>query len=216
MSKKDATTKIKALQEFKDQCEVAPTEVLKCVLLFWPRIFTRLAVDADRRVRENVHKSHSSFAAKLGRNLAPILKEIMGAWFTSQCDIHAPAASSASHSLKSRFPETKLSDALVFCHGEIMDYIWDCLFKEDDYTEEQKERILVGALSGYSLLLQEIDITKIQNNEANTIRHMDFWKSDKKLYKLVSKESDATIKAAWFSTIYNLLYFLPQIAQGKI
>merc|ERR1712071_548739 len=50
MGKKDATTKIKALQEFTEYCEQSPIDVLKSVLTFWPRLFTRLSVDSDRRV----------------------------------------------------------------------------------------------------------------------------------------------------------------------
>ena len=139
----------------------------------------------------------------------------MGVWFTSQSDNYAPASSAATHALKSCFPGSKLGDAVVYCHSEILDYIWDCLFKDEDYSDEQKERVLVGGIAGYSLILQEIDIGKILNNESLMLRHSNFW-SEKKLYKVVSgKDKSPTVKTAWFSMIYSCQHFLPSIAQGK-
>lgn len=212
MGKRDSTTKIKALQEFSELCEQTPVEVLKTVLPFWPRIFSRLAVDGDRRVRENLHKSHYQLSVKLGRNLAPFLKEIMGAWFTSQCDTYAPAASLATHSLQSCFPGNRLIDAISFCHSEIMDYIMDALFKPDNLSDEQKERITIGGISGYSLLLQQMKVT-ITESEKFLERHKELWRSAK-IYKVIEKNDSLFIKKSWFGMIYSLIFYLPQVAKG--
>ena len=213
MGKKDSTTKIKALNEFVDLCSQSPVEALKSVLPFWPRIYAKLAIDNDRRVRESAQKAHCHIASKLGRNLAPQLKELMGIWFTSQCDTYTPAAAAASQALKACFPESKLPEAIAFCHTEIMGYINDCFFKNDDIQEEQKERVLVGALSGYSLLLQQIQKEVIEQ-ESRFEKHRQLW-SEPKLYKVVEKDSSSVVKQAWFRTLLTLSQTFPQLVQGK-
>ena len=214
MGKKDVTTKIKALQEFTEHVQGdSSIEVLKSVLPFWARIFTRLVIDGDRRVRENVLKAHASFATKIGRDLAPQLKELMGAWFTSQCDNYTPASTAAVNSLASCFPEKKLPVALSFCHNEIMDYIHCSIFKEEEYSEEQMERVLVGGLAGYSLLLQQVSGKDLADNESILEKHSNFWKNGK-LYKVVHKDSSIIVKQAWFGLVYSLSEFLPNLAQG--
>lgn len=138
----------------------------------------------------------------------------MGVWFTSQCDPYAPASSVASDSLKCCFPEGKLRDAIAYCHKEIVDYISECLFKDEDYSEEQRERVLIGGMAGYSLLLQDIDIAKILSNKSYLAQHINFWTLEKKLYKVVLKNSSPAIKQAFFTMIYSWLHFLPSEAQG--
>lgn len=214
MGKRDSTTKIKALQEFLELCDQASLDTLKAVLPFWPRIFSRIAIDEDRRVREGVHKAHSKLTSKVGRNLAPCLKEIMGAWFTSQCDNYAPAASLASNSLRVCFPGEKLLDAILFCHNDIMQYIADSLFKHDNSSDEQKERVLIGSMSGYSLLLQQLNVKQLET-EKILKRHTELW-NDSNLYKVVEKNSNLTIKQAWLGMIHNLIHYLPQVAKGML
>ena len=214
MTKKDVTTKIKALQEFLDLCNEATWDTLKTILVFWPRIFSRLAVDADRRVREKLHLAHSQFASKLGRNIAPHLKAMMGAWFTSQCDTYPPASLLATNSLKSCFPGNKLSDAVTFCHNEVMDYIADVLMKEQDLNEEEKERIFVGGLAGYSLLLHQLDVSTLEK-EAFLSRHADLWRMTGKLYGVVKKDCSMPVKQSWFAMVTSLVKVLPKLAQGN-
>ncbi|KAI9559714.1 hypothetical protein GHT06_013719 [Daphnia sinensis] len=211
MGKRDSTTKIKALQEFTELCQQNSLDLLKAVLPFWPRIFSRLAVDGDRRVREYLHKSHVQLTSQLGRNIAPYLKEMMGAWFTSQCDSYAPAASLATHSLKTCFPGNKLPDAIAFCHNEIMDYIKDSIFKENDFSDEQKERIIIGGIAGYSLLLQQVKCDVLES-EKYLLRHTEMWKNAN-LYKIVEQNKSLPIKQAWFGLIYSVVHYLPQVAK---
>lgn len=213
MGKKDVTTKIKALQEFISLCEQLPLESVKTVLPFWPRIYAKLALDDDRRVREHAQKAHLHFTSQLGRNIAPHLKELMGVWSTSQCDTYAPASTVAAQSLKSCFPDHKLTEALAFCHNEIMDYIRDSLFKVEDVTEEQKERILVGSLAGYSLMLQQIQKKDLES-EKNFNRHKLFWE-DPALYKVVTKNSNALVKQSWFRLLSTFVQLWPQLAKGN-
>ena len=55
MNKKDVTTKLKALQEFLDLSATATEPDMLAVLPFWPSVYSKLATDTDRRVREQAH-----------------------------------------------------------------------------------------------------------------------------------------------------------------
>lgn len=117
MYKKDSTTKLKvnlltiyelestdlflqALQEFTELTKAAESEAIKAVLPFWPRLYCTLATDTDHKVREATHVAHQQVVLKAKRNLAPYLKQLAGAWFTSQYDTYAPASSAATKSFQ--------------------------------------------------------------------------------------------------------------------
>lgn len=80
MSKKDPTTKIKALKEFTELVNQSETEVVITVLDFFPKIYVQLSTDVDSRVREGAQASLASVVNKVGKNLATILKQVFPAW----------------------------------------------------------------------------------------------------------------------------------------
>ena len=125
MGKKDAVTKQKAVAEFCALCEAASAETVLAVLPFWPRIYTKIAVDNDRRVREAAQRANLKVVTSVGKALAPYLKSLMPAWFLSQHDPHAPAAAStAKRALVEAFPAgAKREEAVTFCRTEILNAI---------------------------------------------------------------------------------------------
>lgn len=213
MSKKDVTTKTKALQEFITLCDQNTVDALKVVLPFWPRIYGRLALDDDQRVREYVQKANYSFVNKLGRESAPFLKEFVGVWFTSQCDIYSPAASAATAALNLRFPNGKLNDFVVFFHKDILNYILESLPRED-LTDDQKERLLVGCFGGYSLLLQLLKPESFASDDVMN-QHSNLWKSSI-LYQKAESSSSILVKQAWFVMLSKLFQFMPNVAEGNL
>jgi len=78
MVKKDATTKLKALNEFTSLCSQPEVADVKAILPFWPRLYIQLSNDTEHRVREAAHISHKAVIEKVKKYLAPYLKEIMG------------------------------------------------------------------------------------------------------------------------------------------
>ena len=122
MGKKDTVTKHKAVGEFCALCESASAETVLAVLPFWPRIYAKIAVDNDRRVREASQRANLKVVTSVGKALAPYLKSLMPAWFLSQHDPHAPAAAStARRSLTEAFPaDAKRQEAVTFCRKEIL------------------------------------------------------------------------------------------------
>merc|ERR1712226_578294 len=121
MSKKDSTTKLKALQEFIDfineysgspnDIDIEPDyESIKAALPFWPRLYCKLSNDNDRRVREYAHKAHLKLSTTVGREIAPYLRAIAAAWFLGRFDCHPPAASAANQAFKAVFPSKSINN----------------------------------------------------------------------------------------------------------
>ena len=212
MSKKDVTTKTKATQEFITLCDQSTVDALKVVLPSWPRIYSRLALDDDQRVREYAQKANYTFVNKLGRESAPYLKEFVGVWFTSQCDIYSPAASAATAALNLRFPNGKLNDFVVFFHKDILNYILESLPRED-LTDDQKERLLVGCFGGYSMLLQLLKPESFTSDDVLS-QHSNLWKSNV-LYQKAESSSSMLVKQAWFVMLSKLFQFMPNVAEGS-
>ncbi|KAJ7418047.1 hypothetical protein WISP_61250 [Willisornis vidua] len=120
LSKRDITTKLKAMQEFGTMCKEREAEVVKGVLPYWPRIYCKISLDYDRRVREATQQSFEQLILKVKKHLAPYLKSIMGYWLIAQCDTYSPAASGAKVAFEKAFPSSKQPEALVFCKDEIL------------------------------------------------------------------------------------------------
>ena len=116
-----------ALQEFSELCKNSTLSTVEAVLPFWPRLYCILCTDMDHRVREAAQIAHATVVKKVGRSIAVYLKQLAGAWFTSQFDTYPPAASAATNSFQNTFPQKKLVDAIVHCQEEILLYINDTI-----------------------------------------------------------------------------------------
>ncbi|RXM96075.1 E3 ubiquitin-protein ligase listerin, partial [Acipenser ruthenus] len=134
LSKRDTITKLKAVQEFGTMCKERESEIVKGVLPYWPRIYCKISMDHDRRVREATEQAFEQLILKVKRNLAPYLKSIMGYWLIAQCDTYSPAASAANVAFQAAFPTSKQPEALAFCKEEILNILQDNLLKETPDT----------------------------------------------------------------------------------
>lgn len=123
MTKKDATTKMKALLEFVDLISKTEVADIKAILPFWPRLYSNLSTDIEHRVRESAQQAHMALVNRAGKNIAPYLKQIAASWIISQYDTYAPAATIAAASFQKAFPKHKQQDVFSFCKDEILEYI---------------------------------------------------------------------------------------------
>ncbi|KAG5320372.1 LTN1 ligase, partial [Pseudoatta argentina] len=212
MSKKDATTKFKALQEFATLCQDVELSAVEGMLPFWPRFYCALSIDIDHRVREAAQLAHAALVKRVGKGIAMYLKQLAGAWFTSQYDTYPPAASAATNSFNSTFPPWKIVNAIIHCQCEILLYISNnvivhtaqTLSTQKSLTNEEMEakyeRVLVANLQGYNCYfkkvpLDEIDKTlEIHNKILSSSR---FWK--------LAKHDALPIKTAFFNVLTSIM-----------
>lgn len=66
-------------------------------------------------MREATQEAMIQLVKRVGRNLAPHLKSLMGVWLCAQFDSYATVASAAQHAFKAAFSEAKQNEALMFC-----------------------------------------------------------------------------------------------------
>lgn len=122
MSKKDPTTKIKALKEFSDLVIQSEVDIVKNLLPHFAKAYVQLSTDCDARVRENAQNALLSVVNKVGKNVAPILKQIFPAWVSGQYDTHPTAASIAINCFSKAFPAKNVSMVFGYCESEILEY----------------------------------------------------------------------------------------------
>lgn len=120
LSKRDSTTKAKAVDEIlvllRGNSDVA---LIDSFLPLWESLFNKLALDVDRKVRENAMAVHLYFAQTAPKRLAPILKKIIGVWLLTRFDVSKEVSSLAIESFQAAFPH-KQEQVLVVCQAEII------------------------------------------------------------------------------------------------
>ncbi|XP_072514427.1 E3 ubiquitin-protein ligase listerin [Salminus brasiliensis] len=222
LSKRDAVTKLKAVQEFGAMCQERESDIVKGVLPYWPRIYCKISVDHDRRVREATQQAFEQLILKVKRNLAPYLKGIMGHWLIAQCDTYSPAASAASVAFQAAFPLNKQPEALSFCRDEVLNVLQDNLLKEtadtlsdpQSVTEEEREakyvRLLTSSLLALKRLLTALpqtDSEALSERLAHVISQKKFWK--------YSKHKTPQVRGAFFEVVAALCELTPQLVQAE-
>ncbi|XP_039574003.1 E3 ubiquitin-protein ligase listerin [Passer montanus] len=222
LSKRDVTTKLKAMQEFGMMCKEREAEVVKGVLPYWPRIYCKISLDHDRRVREATQQSFEQLILKVKKHLAPYLKSIMGYWLIAQCDTYSPAASAAKVAFEKAFPSSKQPEALVFCKDEILNVLQDHLLKETADTlsdpqtvpEEEREakffRILTSSLLALKKLLSMLpkkEMHSLEEKLMSLLSQNKFWK--------YSKNSVSQVRSAFFELISAFCQHLPEVVRAE-
>uniref|UniRef100_A0A8C3KGL3 E3 ubiquitin-protein ligase listerin n=14 Tax=Neoaves TaxID=3078114 RepID=A0A8C3KGL3_9CHAR len=222
LSKRDITTKLKAMQEFGTMCKEREAEVVKGVLPYWPRIYCKISLDHDRRVREATQQSFEQLILKVKKHLAPYLKSIMGYWLIAQCDTYSPAASAAKVAFEKAFPSSKQPEALAFCKDEILNVLQDHLLKETPDTlsdpqtvpEEEREakffRILTCSLLALKTLLSMLpkkEMHSLEEKLMSLLSQNKFWK--------YSKHSVPQVRSAFFELASALCQHLPELVKAE-
>ncbi|KAJ3589459.1 hypothetical protein NHX12_010304 [Muraenolepis orangiensis] len=222
MSKRDTVTKLKAIQEFGSMCQERDAEEVKGVLPYWPRIYCKISVDHDRRVREATQQAFVQLVLKVRRSLAPFLKSLMGYWLMAQCDTYVPAASAACLAFTAAFPPSKQPEALSFCRDEILNVLQDTLLKETADTlsdpqsvpEEEREtkfiRMVTSSLLGVKKLLRllpDSDRTALEDRLTQLIGAVKFWK--------YSKHKMPQVRGALFEVVSALCQYTPGLVDKE-
>ena len=81
--------------------------------------------DVDYKVREATQQAMEQLVLRVGRNLAPHLRYIIGPWLCTQFDTYAVVASSARKSFHAAFSEEKQTDVIMFCRKDLFEV---CMF----------------------------------------------------------------------------------------
>lgn len=120
LTKRDATTKLKALQALRALASSKPADDVVAALPPWAYLYSRLAMDGSRSVRAEAGQAMGALAAAAGRRTAPFLRALLPPWWLAQFDVAADVAAAARAAFSSAFAtEAKRRDALLYCRIEV-------------------------------------------------------------------------------------------------
>lgn len=119
LSKRDAITRLKALQTLNELIKVKSSSDMGPMLGPWAYYFARLIMDAHRGVRAEACAVMGAVAVAVGRALAPYLKLLIPPWYIACYDASREVAAAASAALETALPAPKSRDALLFCRAEV-------------------------------------------------------------------------------------------------
>ncbi|XP_053312775.1 E3 ubiquitin-protein ligase listerin [Spea bombifrons] len=222
LSKRDVTTKLKAMQEFGTMCREREMETVRGVLPYWPRIYCKISLDLDRRVREATQQSFEQLILKVKKYLAPHLKNVMGFWLLAQCDTYSPAASAARVAFEAAFPSHKQPEALAFCKDEILNVLLDHLLKESADTlsdpqtvpAEERESKYFRVLTCSLLALKRLVCTLPDGEKSSLCERIAFLLSQNKFWKY-SKHKTPNVRSAFFELLSSLCQHLPAVIKSE-
>ena len=72
-------------------------------------------------MREATQQAMEQLVLRVGRNLAPHLRYVIGPWLCAQFDTYPVVASSARKAFQAAFSEEKQSEAIVYCRKELIE-----------------------------------------------------------------------------------------------
>ncbi|KAI8472755.1 MAG: hypothetical protein J3K34DRAFT_384103, partial [Monoraphidium minutum] len=176
LSKKDATTKLKALQALRELATSKSSPELAAALAPWAYHFKRLMMDPAKSVRSEACATMGALAGAVGKQLAPHLKSLLPPWWLAAFDPYADVAAAARRTLGDAFPGPKQAGALVFCRSDVADHIAECLAstpqslgdpRKDtpEEMEDRHERVTAAALAGAAALLSALAAAAAADDE---------------------------------------------------
>ncbi|CAI2178767.1 13194_t:CDS:10 [Funneliformis geosporum] len=189
LSKRDPTTKLKALEEFEEYLknEGRDADELVGIMDVWTTRFVKLGIDVDRRVRHATYSCHFIIVTKIKKKIAPYLKEIIAVWIISLFDQSKDVAKIANDAFQEAFPSDKRVGVLMFGQEKILSYITEIiLFKTPDTLSDprftSKEdmnskylRVVTSSYYALAHIINQLEESALAKNYDNLFDNSKFW-----------------------------------------
>ncbi|CAM6128753.1 unnamed protein product [Calypogeia fissa] len=239
LSKKDPTTKLKALVALRALFEERPATEVSALISPWLFEYKRLVQDSSRQVRQATHVAMTSFANCVGRGLAPHLKSLMGPWWISQFDPSREVSEAAKDSFQVAFSgQKKRLEALMFCEKEIFNHLDENLkltpqTVADKATpiEESTEKyervvscsllasaalidVLVGSISGRTgqgNAANSVDLEEISNRKARIGEDVRKLCGNHRFLQQFLKSKASRVRSATYQALRSYIQHLPEV-----
>lgn len=202
LSKKDSTTKAKALEDIQAHVASLQTPIEEGLLEAWIKIYPRTSIDNAKAVRQNAHLLHGQFAVAAGKRIAKYMPKSVAAWLCGLYDSDRSVVEATQTSLKQVFntPE-KLQSIRKIYQQPILDYCRDAIDKESpttlsdertvtkDDAEAKYSRVISACVSLLGSLLANLQPEELSKYQAD----YESLLGDKKLWDF-SSYNDAGIR----------------------
>uniref|UniRef100_A0A914WB10 E3 ubiquitin-protein ligase listerin n=1 Tax=Plectus sambesii TaxID=2011161 RepID=A0A914WB10_9BILA len=206
LSKKDAVTREKALKELIELLSAKDDAAVEAAALCWTRPYSKLSLDGGFKVRAGSHNVMSAFAARLGRSLGKMVKQIVPYLILGMSDPYREVAQAAESCFESAFREEKRLQAVRLCSSETMTICTEllsstgALFNPQKYDTEETEEMRQTRLISSALLAIHRVVSDSTDTELTSLRdHLarSLW-TDNKFWKTVCKHKSGAVRAATF------------------
>eukprot|EP00124_Ichthyophonus_hoferi_P002522 Ihof_evm1s175 gene=Ihof_evmTU1s175 len=213
--KKDATTKIKALQELSALVEASDLDVILVALPYWSPAYNKLVTDIDRRVRTESNHTLLQFIKKAKKNFAPQFKRVAASLVCSQFDTYKDVAASAVAVFDFAFPGPKKDDAIKYCRSEISSYAIDIIttarpetlsdakMVEEVDMEAKYYRMVTASLRAVILLEEAIPTTQC-------LPYLTVLFSDKKFWRHAQSQN-SDVRWAMYDVVATTCKMVPDV-----
>lgn len=169
LSKKDGTTKAKALEDLQTLLSVSSAEIEESFLEAWTKLFPRLSVDNTRRVRQLAHSLNGLVCEKCGKRIARHMPRIAGPWLAGTFDNDRVVSRAAAVAMDAVFPtpekvygvsRTFQRSILEFCRASLLQEnvqtLSDSRTTSADDAEALYARVVSTSLSVIEGLLEDL------------------------------------------------------------
>ncbi|KAI9704618.1 MAG: hypothetical protein M1820_005531 [Bogoriella megaspora] len=195
LAKKDGTTKAKALEElhaYTKAKEETKSDIEDGILQAWSKVYPRLSIDSDRRVRQLSHTFQGRLSIACGKRTATYLPKVAASWLAGLYDTDKATVRATQESLKLVFSTPqKLHNLRKIYQGHIVEHCRDAILNETaqtlsdersvspDDAEAKYVRVVSSSVMLVSGLIADMDVTEIAKHQPvyDELYHReDFWK----------------------------------------
>lgn len=132
LSKKDSTTKAKALDELLESLK---ENTDKTVLTTWSDLYPRTSIDNSQIVRRSAHTLQGILTSNSGKKIVPFLPKIVPSWLAGTFDSDKSVARAAAEALDKSFATKEKKEALwKIYHDAILGHVEDAVLVQTATT----------------------------------------------------------------------------------
>ncbi|KAF9586418.1 hypothetical protein BGW38_005358 [Lunasporangiospora selenospora] len=242
MSKRDTTTKVRALDDLEKWIKAQPIDeptnsddatgsapkqqtsaACQEAIGPWVKLYIKLTTDVDRRVRLMTNNVHALLVKRVGKKLAPYLKEVIAAWIGTFFDPTRDVARVAMESFKGAFPDSKQEQVISFCLQDIIYYISEVLlektpetlsdprFSSKEEMDTRYARVASSSLYTIGYITESLSSEALEKESAALNQLLD----EGKLWAFLS-HSNPTIRKATYSMLRTVTTKAPHLIKEHL
>lgn len=141
--KKDNTTKSKALADLIQYTQTHPNDhdggIEEAVLETWVRLYPRISIDNDRRVRELSHTLQFELLKSARKRMERNIPKIAGAWLAGTFDKDKAVARAATEGFSAFLTtDEKVAQFWKKCQPQVLQYATDAIIETPDTLSDER------------------------------------------------------------------------------
>ncbi|QDS71588.1 hypothetical protein FKW77_006216 [Venturia effusa] len=213
LSKRDSTTKAKALEDLQAQLSSSEQEIEDGVLEAWINIYPRTSIDNSKIVRQLTHAIQGQVCIKSGKRIAKHMPKVIGPWLAGLFDNDKSVSKAASEAFEQVFAthEKRLAlwkayqePILAYCQqvfdSESAKTLSDERSVSQDDANAKYHRVVTAALGLLSSLISHVKEEELGKHSEQYTEILQ----DKKLWEK-SLSDDPAVRRAVHKLLRSLL-----------